>query len=263
MAFVARRDRCAPSLGATGRRREFWALDDVSFDVAHGEVVGIIGRNGPARARCSRSCRASPSRPRDRRSRGPSGLAARGGHRVSSRAHRTRERLPERRDPRHAANRDRIEVRRDRRLRRGGAVHRHAGEALLERHVHAARVRRRRASRARDPRRRRGARGRRRRVPEEVPRQDGNGRTPRPHGALREPQHGRRRVVVLPRATSRRRSPRARRRSHDDRRSLSGDAHRARADDGPRERGTFRLWQGPVRVASMHPRAARRHDVAR
>src|ERR1700704_2577545 len=23
----------------------FWALDDVSFEVAHGEVVGIIGRN--------------------------------------------------------------------------------------------------------------------------------------------------------------------------------------------------------------------------
>ena len=53
------------------------------------------------------------------------------------------------------------QVRRDRRLRRGRAVHRHAGEALLERHVRAARVRGRRAPRAGDPARRRGARGRR------------------------------------------------------------------------------------------------------
>ena len=39
----------------------------------------------------------------------------------------------------------RTQVRRDRRLRRGREVPRHAGEALLERHVCAARLRRRRA----------------------------------------------------------------------------------------------------------------------
>ena len=50
-------------------------------------------------------------------------------------------------------------------------VHRHAGEALLERDVRAARLRGRRAPRARDPDRRRGARRRRRRVPAEVPRE--------------------------------------------------------------------------------------------
>ena len=54
------------------------------------------------------------------------------------------------------------EVRRDRRVRRGREVPRHAGQALLVRHVRAARVRGRRASRAGDPDRRRGARGRRR-----------------------------------------------------------------------------------------------------
>ena len=44
-------------------------------------------------------------------------------------------------------------------------VHRHAGAALLERHVRAARLRGRRARRPRDPHGRRGHRRRRRRVP--------------------------------------------------------------------------------------------------
>ena len=56
---------------------------------------------------------------------------------------------------------DPTQVRRDRRLRRGGEVPRHAGEALFQRHVRAARLRRRRASGAGDPDRRRGAGGRR------------------------------------------------------------------------------------------------------
>ena len=31
-----------------------WALRDVSFEVEHGEVIGIIGRNGAGRVRCLR-----------------------------------------------------------------------------------------------------------------------------------------------------------------------------------------------------------------
>src|ERR1700687_4405473 len=30
--------------------QEFWALDDVSFNVAQGEVLGIIGRNGAGKS---------------------------------------------------------------------------------------------------------------------------------------------------------------------------------------------------------------------
>ena len=59
-------------------------------------------------------------------------------------------------------------VRRDRRLRRPRAVHRHAGEELLVGHVRAARVLGRHQRRPRHPAHRRGARGRRRGVPAQV-----------------------------------------------------------------------------------------------
>ena len=67
-------------------------------------------------------------------------------------------------------------VRRDRRVLRTRAVPRHAGQAVLERHVHAARLLGRGPPRAGDPARRRGAGGWRRRVPEEVPGADGRAR---------------------------------------------------------------------------------------
>ena len=113
-----------------------------SRSTSSGEVVGIIGRNGAGKSTLLKilSRITEPTEWRDRAPR-TRRRAARSRHRLPSRADRARERLSQRRDPRHEARRDSPQVRRDRRVRGGRAVPRHAGQALLERDVHAAGVR--------------------------------------------------------------------------------------------------------------------------
>ena len=118
---------------------------------------------------------------------GPARLADRGRGWVPPRADRPRERLPERRHPRHVQAGDRPPPRRHRRLRRAGTVHRHSGEALLQRHVRQAWVLRGRPYRPRDPAHRRGARGWRRQLPPTLLRA-GTAADPRaPDGRCRQP----------------------------------------------------------------------------
>ena len=132
----------------------------------------------------------------------------------------------------HAPPRDRAQVRRHRRVLGCRAVPRHAGEALLERDVRAARVLRRRPPRAGDPPRRRGARGRRRRVPAALPRPDGGPRRVRPHGRLRLAQHADDHAALRPRDPARQRRGRRRRAELRGRRALP--AVRARQRVAPR-----------------------------
>ena len=93
------------------------------------------------------------------------------------------------------------EVRRDRRVQRDREVHRHAGQALLERNVRPARVRRRGAPRPGGPDHRRGARRRGLRVPAALHGADRGHLELGPHGDLRLSRHAGDHAALRSRAT--------------------------------------------------------------
>ena len=166
------------------------ARSDIDFDVE----AGLDGRHpraqrlGQVDAAEVRRRHPAADDGRDRHPR-PAGRAARARRRLPPGAHRPREHLHERVDPRARRRRDIDEgVRRDRRVRRAREVHRHAGAALLVGHVHAARVRGRGERRSRHPARRRGALGRRRGVPAQVPRTGQAVPARGPHDPVRHPR---------------------------------------------------------------------------
>ena len=107
-----------------------------------GTTVGLIGPNGSGKSTLLKLIGGilQPTTGHGRAPR-PAGRAARAGRRLPPRPDRPGERLPERVDPGPVPQADRPVLRRDRRLLRDRAVHRHPGQVLLVGHVRAAGVR--------------------------------------------------------------------------------------------------------------------------
>ena len=181
--------KAAALRGRRARYEEFWALADVSFEIARARRSASSARTARARRRCSsawpRSSR--PTRARSTTDGTVSALLELGAGFHPELSGRENIYL-------NGAilglskKRDRRPVRRDRRVRRARAVHRHAGQELLVGHVRPARLRGRRQRRSRHPAHRRGARRRRRELPAQVHGEDRRVPTGRPHDRARVPR---------------------------------------------------------------------------
>ncbi len=122
--FYGVKDACADMLALKGasdrlRRDEFWALEDISFELKRGECLGLIGRNGAGKTTLLKMLNGLIKPDRGRiEVRGRVGALIALGARLQSGAERPRERLHQRRGAGPVEEGDRRPLRRDRRLRR-------------------------------------------------------------------------------------------------------------------------------------------------
>ena len=173
---------------ARAEREPFWALRDVTFDVFRGEVLALIGSNGAGKSTLLKVL----SRITEM-SEGHVDLYGRVGSLLEVGTGFNQELtgrenvflngaiLGMSRTGNSAA------VRRDRGVCRRRALPRHAGQALQQRHVHAAGLCRRGPSSQRDSDCRRGARRGRSGIPAEMPRKDARCGRRRTHRAVGKP----------------------------------------------------------------------------
>ena len=142
-------------------KETFLASDDITADIAAGSTVGLIGHNGSGKSTLLKIIGGvlTPTRGEVRRRGTLAALLELGAgfhHDLTGRenVYLNAEVLGIPRGGGAGA------LRRDRRVQRRGAVHRHADEVLLQRHVRPAGLRGGHLRRTRHPARRRGARGR-------------------------------------------------------------------------------------------------------